>query len=271
MKKGIEEFSMVIEKYLKVPTIPVAIKLVKEAESPPLKTKYPLKDFGHRIAACQGMTIARTLGWTIAFRKEDHACPLASVFLGHVAPDAFLDGAIAGYYQDRGDCGKKMEQSFSRWPVNSIREIWLCPLNRCDFEPDLAVVYGNPAQIVPLIHAANFRHGPGVRSSSTGRGGCAAWIAGVVQSGECTYMIPGSGERIFAGTQDHEMTFAIPYSKFENVITGLQFVRDQGAFRYPVPNLAILSEPKIPEKYYTLDPQPPSKSSDKQHKRLLPE
>ena len=156
-----------------------------------------------------------------------------------------------------------MEQSFPRWPVNSIRETWLCPMNRCDFEPDLAVVYGNPAQILFLIQAANFRHGTGVRSSSTGRGGCATWIAGVLQSGECTYMIPGPGERIFAGTQDHEMSFAIPYSKFENIIHGLQYIKNQGGFRYPVPNLAILSEPKMPETYYTLDPETPLKPSDK--------
>jgi uncharacterized protein (DUF169 family) len=255
MNKIIEDFFMTIEKQLKVATTPVAIKLVKEAESPPPKAKYPLKSFGHRIAVCQGMTIARTLGWTIAFRKEDHACPLSSVFLGHVDPAPFLDGAIAGYYQDHEECGKRMEQSFSRWPVNSIRETWLSPMNRCEFEPDLAVVYGNPAQILYLIQAANFGHGPGVRSSSTGRGGCAAWIAGVLQSGECTYMIPGPGERIFAGTQDHEMSFAIPYPKFETVMNGLKYVKDQGAFRYPVPNLGILSEPKMPEKYYSLDPE----------------
>jgi uncharacterized protein (DUF169 family) len=263
MKKNIGEFSSALEKYLRIATMPVAIRLVKEAGSPPPKVKYPLRDFGYKIAACQGMTIARTLGWTIALRREDHACPLALVFLGHVPPDPFLDGAIADYYQDQDECGKRMEQSFPRWPVNSIRETWLCPMNRCDFEPDLAVVYGNPAQILFLIQAANFGHGPGVRSSSAGRGGCATWIAGVLQSGECTYMIPGPGERIFAGTQDHEMSFAIPYSKFETVINGLQYVRDQGAFRYPVPNLAILSEPKMPEKYYTLDPETRLKPSDK--------
>ena len=263
MKKNIEEFSTAIEKQLRVATMPVAIKLVKATEEPPPKAKYPLKNFGHKIAVCQGMTIARTLGWMIAFRKEDHACPLASVFLGHVSPAPFLDGAIAGYYQDRDECGMRMEQSFPRWPVNSIHETWLCPVNRCDFEPDLAVVYGNPAQILLLIQAANFGHGEGVKSSSAGRGGCAAWIAGVLQSGECTYMIPGPGERIFAGTQDHEMSFAIPYSKFENVINGLQYVKDQGAFRYPVPNLAILSGPKMPEKYYILDPEARSKSSPK--------
>ena len=76
-------------------------------------------------------------------------------------------------------------------------------------------------------------------------------------------MIPGPGERIFAGTQDHEMSFAIPYSKFENVMNGLQYVTEKGAFRYPVPNLAILSGPEMPEKYYILDPEARPKPSPK--------
>ena len=75
MKKDIEEFSTAIEKQLRVPTMPVAIKLVREAEDPPPKAKYPLKDFGHRMAVCQGMTIARTIGWTMAFRKGGPCLP----------------------------------------------------------------------------------------------------------------------------------------------------------------------------------------------------
>jgi hypothetical protein len=67
-------------------------------------------------------------------------------------------------------------------------------------------------------------------------------------------MVPGVGERVFGGTQDFEMSFAVPYSKFENFIEGLKYIRKQGAFRYPVPNLAILNEPKMPREYYTLDP-----------------
>ncbi len=265
MNKKIEVFCSALEEYCKVSTMPVAVKLGKEGDRPPTKARRPLRDFGHRIAACQGMTIARTIGWTVVLRKEDHACPVASVFLGHIAPDRFLEGAIAGYYQDQDACGKKMEQSFPRWPLDFIRELWIAPVNRCDFEPDLAVVYGNPAQILTLIHAANFRHGPGVHSCSTGRGGCATWIAGVVQSDECTYTIPGPGERVFAGTQDHEMSFAIPRSKFQNTVDGLEFVRKQGGFRYPVPNLAILSEPKIPAKYYTIDPGAIMQSEEQPH------
>ena len=47
---------------------------------------------------------------------------------------------------------------------------------------------------------------------------------------------------------------AIPHPNFENVIEGLKYIRKKGAFRYPVPNLAVLAEPKFPKEYYELDP-----------------
>ena len=105
------------------------------------------------------------------------------------------------------------------------------PLLKCEFEPDVAVVYGNSAQILTLIHAANYRKGSGIASLSTGRGGCSSWIAGAIQSNECTYTIPGPGERVFGGTQDYEVSFAIPYQKFESVIDGLKYIPKKGGFQ----------------------------------------
>ena len=252
------ELCEALEKYCLPLTLPVGIKLAKAGEEIQQKAKYPLKDIGNPLSVCQGMTIARTIGWTMAFRKEDHGCPLGSVVAGHIKPDIFLTGKLSGYYQDQEDCSQTMEAAYPRLPLDSIAQIWLSPLKKCEFKPDLAVVYGNPAQMITLVTAANFRHGPGIKSLSSGRGGCSTWIAGVRQSDECTYMLPGVGERVFGGTQDFEMSFAVPYSKFENLIAGLKYVRKQGAFRYPVPNLAILNEPKMPREYYTVDPDRPT-------------
>jgi uncharacterized protein (DUF169 family) len=243
-----------LKEYGGFPTLPVGIKMVKSDEKAPQKAKFPLRDIGNRIAVCQGLTIARTIGWTLAFNKKDHGCPLSLIFIGHTDPDTFLAGTVSGYYQDDDVSAKLMEETFPRWPVDEVKQIWLSPLQKCEFEPDVAVVYGNSAQILTLIHAANYRKGSGISSLSTGRGGCSSWIAGAVQSNECTYTIPGPGERIFGGTQDYEVSFAIPSQKFESVINGLEYVRKKGAFRYPVPNLAVLSEPKFPKEYYALDP-----------------
>lgn len=245
----------VLQEHCRLATVPVAVKLAKKGDATPQKFRRPLAQVGKRLAVCQGMTLARTIGWSMAFGNDDHACPLPRVFMGHIDPGRFLEGSLGEFYQDDPECMKIMEASYPRWPVDVYQEIWLSPLNRCEFVPDLVVAYGNPAQIVALIQGANFRQGPGIRSSSSGRYGCSFWIAGVLQSGECTYMVPGPGERIFAGTQDHEMSFAIPYSKFDQLMDGLKYIRSRGAYRYPVPNLAVLSEPQIPEKYHQIAPQ----------------
>jgi uncharacterized protein (DUF169 family) len=117
------------------------------------------------------------------------------------------------------------------------------------------VVDGNPAQIVLLIQAANCSSRTGSSSFSFGRAGCTGWLAGVIQSGACTYMVPGPGECVFAGTQDHEMFFAITAGRFEEVTHGLEYVRKQGMFRYPVFNLQVLKEPVFPEKYADIVPK----------------
>jgi uncharacterized protein (DUF169 family) len=243
-----------LKEYGSFATLPVGVKTVKGDEKAPEKARYPLRDIGNRMAVCQGLTIARSIGWTMAFKKEDHGCPLSQIFIGHLDPQSFLDGTVSGYYQDDEDSAKLMEATFPRWPVGDVKQIWLAPLPKCAFEPDVAVVYGNSAQILTLIHAANYRKGSGIASLSTGRGGCSSWIAGAIQSNQCTYNIPGPGERIFAGTQDYEVSFAIPSPKFEGVIEGLKYIRKKGAFRYPVPNLAVLAEPKFPKEYYELAP-----------------
>ena len=80
-----------LKKYGGFPSLPVGVKMVKSDEDAPSKAKYPLRDIGNRIAVCQGLTIARTIGWTMAFNKEDHGCPLSLIFIGHTDPDSFLE------------------------------------------------------------------------------------------------------------------------------------------------------------------------------------
>ncbi|NCO59789.1 MAG: hypothetical protein COZ70_05985 [Deltaproteobacteria bacterium CG_4_8_14_3_um_filter_51_11] len=232
--------------------LPVGIKLAHEGEAIPQKARRPLADMGHAIAVCQAMTIARTIGWTMVFEKGDHGCPVPPVLLGMARPDRFLQGHLASYYQDREEVAKAMEASYPRWPMDEIKEVWISPLERCEFTPDVVVIYGNPAQILSLIHAANFRKGEGVTSISTGRFGCSAWLAGVVQSQKPTYLIPGPGERVFAGTQDYEVSFALPLNAIDDFLEGLEYVRRKGAYRYPVPNLSVMGKPAMPGDYFKI-------------------
>ena len=250
MSKILKNLNDALMSIVKPSTFPVAVRLAKKGEELVQQFKRPAADLGNQLAACQGLNITRIFGWTLSFDRDDHACPLAAVAAGQLDPDEFLTGAIADLYQDDPEAARRMEASYPRHEAGEVEQIWLSTLERCEFDPDLVVVYGFPAQILVLVHAANYGRGEGIGCSpSTGRFGCAAWIAGVVQSDEYESMVPGSGERVFGGTQDHEMSFMIPRSRFETITRNLEIMRKKGVYRYPVPNMNILCMPKLPEKY----------------------
>jgi uncharacterized protein (DUF169 family) len=245
-------FAEILEKYTRPATFPVAVKLASGGEELTQRSRKPRESMGNPLAVCQGLNISRTIGWTMVFGPEDHACPVGAVIAGHLPPGGFLEGQVAELYQDDPEVSRIMEAGYPRLKEGSIEAIWLSPLECCEFEPDLVVVYGTPAQMVVLIHAANYGKGEGIRSVSTGRVGCSAWLAGAGSSDECSYMIPGSGERVFGGTQDHEMSFIIPASQFQHMARSLETMHRKGSYRYPVPNMHLMEEPKMPAIYEEL-------------------
>ena len=255
MEHLIDRLEEVLGKHCRLSTTPVAVRLAGKGELPPEKARFPLEHIGNRLAVCQAMTMVRTMGWSMAFRQEDHACPFPRIFMGHISADRFLEGTVAAYYVKDTDRMRAMEASYPRWPAGRYEQIWLAPLDSCDFEPDLVVAYGNTAQVLAMVHGANYAVGTGIESVSTGRFGCSSWIAGVAQSDKCTYVIPGPGERVFAGTQDHEMFFVLPRSRFDQFITGMHYVRAKRMYRYPVPKMGLMAEPRIPKNYREIEPK----------------
>jgi uncharacterized protein (DUF169 family) len=55
----------------------------------------------------------------------------------------------------------------------------------------------------------------------------------VIKNGECRYLVPGNGDRVFGMTQDFEMTFIMPASKVDTVLDGLAKTHKAGV-RYPI-------------------------------------
>ena len=128
--------------------------------------------------------------------------------------------------------GKKEEDLIDRFEYGRYSHILVAPINRAPFDPDLYMIYGNPAQIMRLIQGALYNEGGAVQSSSMGRLGCSAIIA-VMKADECRYMVPGNGDRIFGMTQDYEMAFMMPASKVDTIMDGLAKTH-KGGIRYPI-------------------------------------
>ena len=230
----VKEVEQALNTYIRPQTFPLAIKMLKAEEEIPDRTRRPFQQMKKKVAICQGIGMARKLGWAVAMGKEDMQCSLGAAPFGFFKNiDYYNEGNLAaGMFTASKEIGKSEEDLVDRFEQGLYSHIMVAPLHRTAFEPDLFMVYGNPAQIMRLIHGTLYNEGGAVQSSAMGRLGCASIIT-VMKSDECRYGVPGNGDRIFGMTQDHEMNFLIPSSKVETVLDGLAKTHKAG-LRYPI-------------------------------------
>jgi uncharacterized protein (DUF169 family) len=207
--------------------------MLKSEDEIPEKTRRPFQQLKKKVAICQGIGMSRKLGWAVAMGKEDMQCSLGAAPFGFFKNiDFFNEGNLAaGMFATSPEVGKKEEDLIDRFDYGAYSHILVAPLNRAAFDPDLLMIYGNPAQIMRLIHGALYNEGGAIQSTAMGRLGCA--IITVMKSDECRFLVPGNGDRIFGMTQDWEMSFMIPKSKVDTVMDGLAKTH-KGGIRYPI-------------------------------------
>ena len=230
----LKEVEQALNTFVRPLTFPLAIKMLKSEEEIPEKTRRPFQQMKKKVAICQGIGMARKLGWAVAMGKEDMQCSLGAAPFGFFKNiDFYNEGNLAeGMFTATKEAGKREEDLVDRFEHGLYSHILVAPLSRTAFEPDLLMMYGNPAQIMRLIQGALYNEGGAIQSSAMGRLGCAAIIT-VMKNDECRYLVPGNGDRIFGMTQDHEMTFMIPTSKIDSVLDGLAKTHKAG-IRYPI-------------------------------------
>jgi uncharacterized protein (DUF169 family) len=90
-----------------------------------------------------------------------------------------------------------------------------------------------------------------MQSQTAGRVDCADLIIGAMQTGECQYVLPCYGDRIFGGTTDEEMAFSFPKAKAIQLVEGLEGTHT-GGIRYPIPAFLRFTG-EFPESYRKLE------------------
>ena len=126
-------------------------------------------------------------------------------------------------------------EALTRCAPQEIEALYLAPLERLARDPDVVVVYGNPAQLMRLIHGGTHRSGNPIQSSFSGRASsCTEGVIGAYQDQTLKVVVPGNGDRVWGGCQDHEMVMAVPAAGLAEVVEGLEKTHAQG-IRYPIP------------------------------------
>lgn len=225
-----------IEQHVRPATFPLAIKMVRSAAEIPEKAKRPGRDMKISSALCQAMSISRHYGWTIAVSREDISCPIGATLFGFEPRVPHFDEGhcCAGMYTRDAAAGKKTEAAAPCFNFGEYYAMVSGPLGRIDWEPDVVLAFGNPAQVMRLVTGALWESGGYIQSRFSGRTDCADEVIETMQTGKPQVILPCYGDRIFGQTQDHEMAFAMPWAFAQTLVDGLEGTH-KGGVRYPIP------------------------------------
>jgi uncharacterized protein (DUF169 family) len=224
--------------FLRLSSFPVAVRFLRSWDEVPPRAKRPLKDMNNRFTTCQAVSFARRFGWVIALGREDSSCVLGAMALGleKRLPHYEEGNLCIDLYTANKEAGRLSEESVPRLPEGTCVGVVTAPLNRCAFEPDTIIIYGNGAQIMRLGQAYLWTRGGTLTSEFRGRIDCADLAIAPVTTGEPQMIVPCTGDRIFGQVQDHEVAFSFPFSMIDEILDGLEATHKAGAARYPVTN-----------------------------------
>ena len=205
--------------YIRPGPFPVALKLCRSESELPEKVRMPMRDLGYQVALCQAIGLARRYRWALAVGKDDQCC---------------IGGALAMGFIDKPPEGAMLSApAEKRLEAGKFSHLLIAPIEITDFEPDVIVIYGDSAQINRLVQSAAMGVGQEVSAVAPGFMDCGDTVARTFLSDKCQFILPSGGDRVFGGTQDHEVIFTMPKSKIETVAKGLENTHKLG-FRYPI-------------------------------------
>jgi uncharacterized protein (DUF169 family) len=248
----LKKYAQELDQHLRTDTFPLGIKVFQKEADIPAKAKRPARDMKLTTTICQGISMARRYGWTIAMGNEDLSCPIAQVAFGfEPALPYYEEGTLAcGMYTDSLETGKLTELDVPKFSQEESGFVVVGPLGRIDFEPDTVLVYGNSAQVMRLVAGALYTRGGSIPSTFSARADCADIVIKTIQTGEPQVILPCYGDRLFGQTQDNEMAFTIPFARMQELSEGLTGTH-KGGIRYPIPHF-LRYEAEFPATYEEL-------------------
>lgn len=219
-----------MEDILRLRSAPIAFKLIGEGEVPE-GCRRPA-EMGTHYALCQAFSAVRRNRRALALFKEDHWCLWPLISFRNVDLDE-KDVEYLGSIQFIKDPAKSLEFYKAHFPMIDPEKkkagIAIAPLESCTFEPDVVVVYCNPAQLRQLLMAAKYHDALVPPSNLQTVNSCGAAVLPVL-NGKTHYntAIPDPGEFERALAWDDEMIFTVSAEKLETLMDALRSIEAMG-------------------------------------------
>ncbi len=222
-----------LEALLRLKNFPVAIKLLESEQE--LKENRWARRPTEKLTLCQLISIVRTFDWTVGATAEDFLFPMCASIIGLAeCPEVVKDGTFRSFVwcKTREDA-KRCEDSIPKIPTGKYKAVMLAPLVYDPFEPDIVLIYANPAQMILIINALQFEDYERLQFFCVGESSCSDAIAQCYLSGKPSLSIPCYGERRYGHVQDDELVMALPPNQIAKVERNLKELYKQG-ITYPI-------------------------------------
>ena len=222
-----------MELLLRLKSFPVAFKLFKKKE---MLSEIPyLRRMAHKSTLCQLISLVRNFDWTVGADTGDFISPMCPSIIGLTElPELYRDGTFRSivWTKTRQD-GRKYERAIPRLPVGEYEAVAMAPLVYNPFDPDIVLLYANPAQMMLLINALQFEEYEVMEFFCVGESSCSDVIARCYLTHKPSLSVPCYGERRYGHAQDDELAMALPSAAMEKALRGMEALYKRGV-RYPI-------------------------------------
>ncbi len=223
-----------IEHLIRLKSFPVAFKMLEKKE---MLDEIPfIRRPGKKVSLCQLITQVRTFDWTVGADPEDFVGPVCPSIIGltELPELGFYDGTFRSivWTKTRKDA-IAFEKAIPRLPAGKNEAVALAPLVYNPFDPDIVLIYANPAQMMLLINALQFENYEVMEFSCVGESSCSDAIVRCYQTGKPSLTIPCYGERRYGHAQDEDLVMALKPEHIEKALKGLEVLYRRG-IRYPI-------------------------------------
>ncbi len=243
-----------MERLLRLRSFPVAMKMMEKKAQ--LQEVPFLRRPENKVSMCQLINLVRNFDWTVGADAQDFALPTCSCILGlSELPASHKDGTFRSivWTQTKAD-GKRYEAAIPRIKTGHYEAVAMAPLVYDPFEPDIVLIYANPAQMILLINALQFEDYEVMQFFCVGESSCSDVIARCYLEKKPFLSIPCYGERRYGHAQDDELAMALPAGYMEKALRGLEVLYRRGV-RYPISQAGAEAELArvLPVAYTTLE------------------
>ena len=221
-----------MERLLRLQTYPVAYKKLDEVTQ--LDEIPRVRRFDRTITFCQAPTLVRRGGFTVGITRENlgERCARLNGLAATTEEAKAREAAnFSRTWFATEEIARKQMEDYPLIPPGEA--LVLAPLVAEKFEPDVILIYGNPAQLMLLMCSLQFKKYQRFQSFFIGEGACADGLAQCYVSGQPALAIPCFGERRFGSVTEDELVLALPPSGMERAVDGLQGLWQRG-LRYPI-------------------------------------